>query len=95
MKPKTKYRPKAKQSTAGTRNSLKMAPPAGTNKVLTSTYNKESPTNNCNDSFYVSNSFEALNVDDSIIEEIATGSKLVLVDDDGKPVVKADYLDFR
>ncbi|GJX64751.1 hypothetical protein Tco_0299094 [Tanacetum coccineum] len=37
----------------------------------------------------------ALNVDKSIIEEVATGSKgkLVLVDDDGKPLEKVDYRD--
>ncbi|GKC11226.1 hypothetical protein Tco_1008008, partial [Tanacetum coccineum] len=72
--------------------------------------------------FSISNSFEVLNVDSSIIEEVATGSKvttsgtqeegqctvhlvekinviekqilegkLVLVDDDGKPLDKVDY----
>ncbi|GKC07554.1 hypothetical protein Tco_0999164 [Tanacetum coccineum] len=100
-----------------------MAPPASTNKNTTSGYNKESPSNNGND-FSISNSFETLNVDDPIIEEVATGSKvtttgtqedgqcsiplveminvlekhilegkLVLVDDDEKPLEKVDYLD--
>nr|GEW98798.1 hypothetical protein [Tanacetum cinerariifolium] len=89
VKPKTQYRPKANQSTVGTCNSFKMAPLAGTNKVSTSSCNKESPRNKGNGSFYVSNSFEALIVDDPIIDEVATG-KLVLVDDDGKPVEKVD-----
>ncbi|GKD46037.1 hypothetical protein Tco_1270682 [Tanacetum coccineum] len=75
-----------------------MAHPAGTNKASTSNYNKESPSNIGSGSFSISNSFEALNVDDPIIEEVATGSKvtttegkLVLVDDDGKPLEKIDY----
>ncbi|GKC27553.1 hypothetical protein Tco_1034847, partial [Tanacetum coccineum] len=83
-------------------------------------YNKESPSNK--GVFPLSNSFEALNVDNLINEEVATGSKattsgtqeeghsstpivekinvlekhileskLVLVDDDGKPLEKFDY----
>ncbi|GJR56772.1 hypothetical protein Tco_1498934 [Tanacetum coccineum] len=49
----------------------------------------------------VHNSFEALNVDNLIIEEVATGNKattsvtqevkLVLVGDDEKPLEKVDY----
>ncbi|GKF95498.1 hypothetical protein Tco_0288233, partial [Tanacetum coccineum] len=46
----------------------------------------------------LSNSFEALNDENLIIMEVATGSmattsdsKLVLVDDDGKPLKKVDY----
>nr|GEV49951.1 hypothetical protein [Tanacetum cinerariifolium] len=74
VKPKTQYLPKAKQSTAGTCNSPKMAPLASTNKALISDYNKESPSNNGN-GFSIRNLFEALNVDDLIIEEVATGSK--------------------
>ncbi|GKD36789.1 hypothetical protein Tco_1256996, partial [Tanacetum coccineum] len=38
------------------------------------------------------NSFEVLNVDYLIIEDVAMGSKLVLVDDDGKPLENAFYL---
>nr|GEY57688.1 hypothetical protein CTI12_AA224650 [Tanacetum cinerariifolium] len=93
VKLKTQYRSKAKQSTAGT------PPPAGTNKASTSGYNEESPSNKGNGSFSISNSFEALNVDNPIIEEVATGSKvttsgkLALVDDDGKPPKKVDYSD--
>ncbi|GKE41070.1 hypothetical protein Tco_1464475 [Tanacetum coccineum] len=84
MKPKTQYRPKVKQSTA------EIASPVGTNKAS----NKESPKNKGNGSFSISNSFEVLNVDSSIIEEVTTGSKgkLVLMDDDGKPMEKVDYL---
>ncbi|GKB90755.1 hypothetical protein Tco_0963027, partial [Tanacetum coccineum] len=93
--------------------------PAGTNKAS----NKESPSDKGNGSFSISNSFEVLNVDYSIIEEVAMGSKvntsstqeegqcfaplverinviekqildgkLVLVDDDGKPLENAFYL---
>nr|GEU74239.1 hypothetical protein [Tanacetum cinerariifolium] len=91
-KPKTQYRPKAKQSTARTCNSPKMAHPTGTNKASISGYNKESPINNGN-VFSMSNSFEALNVDDPIIKEVPMGSKLVLVDDDGKSLEKIDYPD--
>nr|GEY88116.1 hypothetical protein [Tanacetum cinerariifolium] len=76
----------------------RMPPPAGTNKASTSEYNEESPSNKGNGSFSISNSFEALNVDNPIIEEVATGSKilegkLALVDDDGKPPEKVDYPD--
>ncbi|GKD42805.1 hypothetical protein Tco_1267450, partial [Tanacetum coccineum] len=74
VKPKTQYVPKAKQSNTGT--SPKMAPPAGTNKDTTSGYNKDSPSNNGID-FSISNSFETLYVDDPIIEEVATGIKVV------------------
>ncbi|GKA48744.1 hypothetical protein Tco_0741702 [Tanacetum coccineum] len=92
---------------------------AGMNKAS----NKESPSDKGNGSFSISNSFEVLNVDYSIIEEVAMGSKvntsstqeegqcfaplverinviekqildgkLVLVDDDGKPLENAFYL---
>ncbi|GJZ75993.1 zinc knuckle CX2CX4HX4C containing protein, partial [Tanacetum coccineum] len=73
VKPKTQYRPKAKQSFEGTSNSPKTTPFVGTNKASTSGYNKESPSNKGN-TFSLSNSFEALNDENLIIEEVATGS---------------------
>ncbi|GJU01399.1 hypothetical protein Tco_1111737 [Tanacetum coccineum] len=78
-------------------NKGKGTPPrAGTNKASTSGHNEESPSNKGNDSFSISNSFEALI--NPIIEEVATGSKilegkLALVDDDGKPLENVDYPD--
>nr|GEW99161.1 RNA-directed DNA polymerase, eukaryota, nucleotide-binding alpha-beta plait domain protein [Tanacetum cinerariifolium] len=70
VKPKTQYWRKDKQSVVGT------AQPADTNKALTFGYNKESPRNKCNGLFSLSNSFEALNVYNLIIKEVATGSKV-------------------
>nr|GEZ84066.1 hypothetical protein [Tanacetum cinerariifolium] len=74
LKPKTQYRPKAKKSTEGTSNSPKTTPFVGTNTASTSRYNKESPSNKCS-VFSLSNSFETLDVDNSINEEVATSSK--------------------
>ncbi|GJR10389.1 hypothetical protein Tco_0793041 [Tanacetum coccineum] len=97
VKPKTHYRPKVKQSTQGTSNFPKTTPLAGTNNASTSCYNKESPSNKGNGLFSLSNSFEALNVEGPIIEEVTTSNKatilgkLVLVDDDRKPIDKVDY----
>ncbi|GJZ42660.1 zinc knuckle CX2CX4HX4C containing protein [Tanacetum coccineum] len=101
VKPKTQYRPKAKQSSEGT-SLPKTIPFIGTNKASTSGYNKESTSNKGN-TFSPSNSFEALNDENLIIEEVGMGSmattsekhilegKLVLVDDDEKPLEKVDY----
>nr|GEW77540.1 hypothetical protein [Tanacetum cinerariifolium] len=61
VKPKTQYRPKAKQSTEAMSNCPKTTPFVGTNKASTSCYNKESRSNKCS-FFSLSNSFEALNV---------------------------------
>ncbi|GJX05986.1 putative ribonuclease H-like domain-containing protein [Tanacetum coccineum] len=102
VKPKTLYRPKVKQSAEGTSNSQKTTPFVGMNKASTSCYNKyctKSPSNKGNgfsddtDLFSLSNSFEALNVENPFIDEVATSikGKLVLVDDDGKPLKKVDY----
>ncbi|GKF25595.1 hypothetical protein Tco_0081489, partial [Tanacetum coccineum] len=66
VKPKTHYRPKAKQSTDGTSNSPKMTPFVGTNKASNSGYNKESPSNKGN-TFTLSNLFE-------INKKVAMGS---------------------
>ncbi|GJU80435.1 zinc knuckle CX2CX4HX4C containing protein [Tanacetum coccineum] len=61
-------------------------------------YNKESPRNKGN-TFSLTNSFDALNDENLIIEEVAKGSKattsgkLVFVDDDGKPLERIDYSD--
>ncbi|GJY62887.1 hypothetical protein Tco_0464347 [Tanacetum coccineum] len=73
VKPKSQYRPKAKQSTDETSNSPKMTPFVGTNKALTSGYDKESSSNKGN-TFSLGNLFEALNYENLIIEEVATGS---------------------
>ncbi|GKA23755.1 hypothetical protein Tco_0709788 [Tanacetum coccineum] len=119
VKPKSQYRPKAKQSFES--SSPKTTPFVDTNKASISGYNKESPSNKGN-MFSFSNSFEALNDEILIIKEVASGSmattsgtqeegqsathiadtinvlkkqilegKLVLVDDDGKPLEKVDY----
>ncbi|GJY69862.1 hypothetical protein Tco_0472844 [Tanacetum coccineum] len=45
-----------------------------------------------NNTFSLSNSFEALNVDNPITEEVLLEGKCVLEDDDGKPLEKVDYL---
>ncbi|GJW71696.1 hypothetical protein Tco_0128613 [Tanacetum coccineum] len=113
------YCPKAKQSFES--SSPKTTPFVDTNKASISGYNKESPSNKGN-MFSLSNSFEALNDENLIIKEVASGSmattsgtqeegqsatriadkinvlkkqilegKLVLVDDDGKPLEKVDY----
>nr|GEW64889.1 hypothetical protein [Tanacetum cinerariifolium] len=44
-----------------------------------------------NGTFSLSNSFEALNVDDSVTEEVESEGKCVLVNDDGNPLAKVDY----
>ncbi|GKD09923.1 chalcone--flavonone isomerase [Tanacetum coccineum] len=75
VKPKTQNRPKAKQSTGGMSNSLKTTHFVGTNKNSTSGYNKESPSNKGSIFFLLVTHFEALNYENPIIEEVATGSK--------------------
>ncbi|GJU33237.1 putative reverse transcriptase domain-containing protein, partial [Tanacetum coccineum] len=89
VKPKTQYRPKAKQPIEGMSNSPKTTLFVGTTKASTSDYNKEPPSNK-GSVFSLSNSFEVLNVDNPITEEILDG-KLVLGDDDEKPLDKVDY----
>ncbi|GJZ18446.1 hypothetical protein Tco_0554569 [Tanacetum coccineum] len=75
VKPKTQCRLKAKQSTEGTSNSPRTTHFIGTNKASTSGYNKESQRNTC--SFYsLSNSFKALNVNNLIIKNVSTSSKV-------------------
>ncbi|GJW94074.1 ribonuclease H-like domain-containing protein [Tanacetum coccineum] len=100
VKQKTFYRPKAKQSAEGTRNSSKTTPFVDTNKISTSGNNKDytkSPSNKGNgfsdgiNLFSLSNSFEALNDENLVIEEVRVECKLVLVDDNEKPLVKVDY----
>nr|GEY20742.1 hypothetical protein [Tanacetum cinerariifolium] len=73
VKPKTQYRPKEKRSTDGMSDSPKMTLFGCTNKALTSCYNKES-TRNKGNTFSLSSSFEALNDDNMITEEVAMGS---------------------
>ncbi|GJT22786.1 hypothetical protein Tco_0892723 [Tanacetum coccineum] len=50
-----------------------MTPCVGMNKALTSGYSIESPSNK--GIFSLSNTFEDLNVDNLIVEEVATGNK--------------------
>nr|GEY76160.1 hypothetical protein [Tanacetum cinerariifolium] len=57
----------------GTSSSPKTTPFVDTNKVSISGYNKESPSNKGN-TFSLSNSFEALNDENLIIKEVASGS---------------------
>ncbi|GJS48359.1 histidine kinase 3, partial [Tanacetum coccineum] len=111
VKPKPQYRLKAKQSTKGANR--KTTPSVGKKNVSTSR----------NGTFSLSNSFEALNIKNSVSEEVKTSNKVttsgvkeegqssiplvekinmfekqlskgecVLVNDDGKPVKKVDYL---
>ncbi|GKD40079.1 RNA-directed DNA polymerase, eukaryota, reverse transcriptase zinc-binding domain protein, partial [Tanacetum coccineum] len=54
-------------------SSPKMTPFVDTNKASTSGYNKEPPSNKGN-TFSLSNSFDALNDENLIIEEVSTGS---------------------
>ncbi|GJY99958.1 hypothetical protein Tco_0517388 [Tanacetum coccineum] len=84
VKQKNIYCPKAMQSAEGTINSPKTTPFVGTNKASTSDYNKhctKSPSNKGNrflddvNLISLSNSFEALNVNNFVIEEVATGTK--------------------
>ncbi|GJX54062.1 putative ribonuclease H-like domain-containing protein [Tanacetum coccineum] len=63
VKPKPQYRPKAKQSTEGANQ--KTNPSVGKKNVSTSG----------NDTFSLSNSFEAFIVENSISEEVETGNK--------------------
>ncbi|GJZ87693.1 hypothetical protein Tco_0659303 [Tanacetum coccineum] len=76
VKPKTQYQPKAKQSTVGTTSS------AGTNKVS----NKESPSNIEEGQCYVSLVERIIVIEKQIHED-----KLLLVDDDEKPLENVDY----
>nr|GEU53802.1 hypothetical protein [Tanacetum cinerariifolium] len=73
IKLKTQYRLKAKQSTDGACNSPKTTSFIGTNKTSNLGYNKESTSNKGN-TFSHSISFEALNDENIIIEEVSTGS---------------------
>nr|GEZ97041.1 protein ESKIMO 1-like [Tanacetum cinerariifolium] len=89
---------KSSGNNEGTKNfkSVSTTPFVGTNTASTSRYNKESPSNK-GSVFSLSNSFEALDVDNSINEEVARvvrlllRGKLALVDDDGKPLENVDY----
>ncbi|GJV90593.1 hypothetical protein Tco_1538406 [Tanacetum coccineum] len=63
VKPKTQYRPKAKQSTEGA--SQEMTPSVGKKNVSTSG----------NGTFFLSNSFEALDGENPVIEEVEAGNK--------------------
>ncbi|GKB74713.1 hypothetical protein Tco_0936125 [Tanacetum coccineum] len=109
VKQKIIYHLKPMQSAEWTSNSPKTTPFVVTNKASTSGYNKDctkSQSNKgngfSNDVNLVShsNSFEALNVEYPVIEEVATGNeattsgtqgKLVFVDNDGKSLEKVDY----
>ncbi|GJZ81405.1 hypothetical protein Tco_0646399 [Tanacetum coccineum] len=84
VKQKTFYRPKAKQSAEGTRNTSKTTPFVDMNKISTSRNNKDytkSPSNKGNgfsdgiNLFSLSNSFEALNDENLVIEEVGVGNK--------------------
>nr|GFC44166.1 hypothetical protein [Tanacetum cinerariifolium] len=78
MKPKTIYRLKVNQSTEEV--SPKTAPSACKKKVSTTcnSSKKRGNTNSStsgNDTFSLSNSFEALNVDNSVTEKVDSGYK--------------------
>ncbi|GKC51219.1 hypothetical protein Tco_1073964 [Tanacetum coccineum] len=83
LKPKTLYHPKAKQLAKGMSNSPKTTPFVGTNKALKSCNNKDctkSSSKKCYgfsddiNLFSLSNSSEALNVKNPVIEEVVTGN---------------------
>ncbi|GJZ54521.1 hypothetical protein Tco_0609406 [Tanacetum coccineum] len=71
--PKAALKRVVNQKDKGTSNSPKTTLFIGMNKDSTSCYNKESPSNKVN-TFSISNSYEALNDENPIIEEVATGS---------------------
>ncbi|GJZ47795.1 zinc finger, CCHC-type containing protein [Tanacetum coccineum] len=79
VKPKLQYHPKAKQSTEGANQ--KTTPSVGKKNVSTSG----------NSTFSLSNSFEALTVENSVSGEVKTGKKASTSDNDGKPLKKVDY----
>nr|GEU33925.1 ribonuclease H-like domain-containing protein [Tanacetum cinerariifolium] len=93
MKPKTQYHPKVNQSTKGV--SPKTDPFVGKKNVRASgnssktldksskMTSKENVSTSCNGTFSLSNSFEALNVDDPLTKEVELEGKCVLMDDDG------------
>nr|GEV12676.1 hypothetical protein [Tanacetum cinerariifolium] len=84
VKPKTQYRPKAKQST------VEIASPVGTNKAS----NKESPKNKVRLLPLVRNRRAMIcpSSRKDVIEKHILEGKLVLVDDDGEPMENVDYL---
>ncbi|GJS18525.1 hypothetical protein Tco_0412997 [Tanacetum coccineum] len=79
-----------KKKKSGGTGSPKMTPFVDTNKASTSSYNKE-PPNNKGNTFSLSNSFDALNDENLIIEEVSAGSMTTTLDD-AKPPKKVDYL---
>ncbi|GKB88123.1 hypothetical protein Tco_0960395 [Tanacetum coccineum] len=93
VKPKTQYRLKVNQSTEGN-NGKKNVSTSGNSSKKKSMMNALTSGNG---TFPLSNSFEAINVDDLANEEVESGNKVsmecVLVDDDCKPLEKVDYLD--
>nr|GEV05205.1 hypothetical protein [Tanacetum cinerariifolium] len=80
---KPQYRPKEKQSTKGA------------NQKTTPSVGKKNDSTSRNGTFCISNLFEALNVENSVSEDVETGleEECVLVDDDGKPLKNVDNLD--
>nr|GEX80561.1 hypothetical protein [Tanacetum cinerariifolium] len=80
---KPQCRPKEKQSTKGA------------NQKTTPSVGKKNDSTSRNGTFYISNLFEALNVENSVSEDVETGleEECVLVDDDGKPLKNVDNLD--
>ncbi|GJZ08935.1 putative ribonuclease H-like domain-containing protein [Tanacetum coccineum] len=63
VKPKPQYCPKLKQSTEGA------------NQKTTHYVGKKNVSTSCNSTFYLSNLFKALNVENSVSEEVETGNK--------------------
>ncbi|GKF99359.1 hypothetical protein Tco_0298142, partial [Tanacetum coccineum] len=105
MKPKTLYRPKVNQPTKEV--TLKTAPSADKKKVSTTSNSskkigKTNALTSGNGKFSLSNSFEALNVDNTVTEELHSGDKTyllarkcMLLDDEGKPLEKINYMGNR
>ncbi|GJV78145.1 hypothetical protein Tco_1509729 [Tanacetum coccineum] len=86
VKPKTFYHPKEKQLIEGTRNSPKMTLFAGTNKASKLGYNKEPPSIK-EERESSTPTVEKINV----LGKQNREGKLVLVNDNGKPLEKVDY----
>ncbi|GJY88712.1 hypothetical protein Tco_0503340 [Tanacetum coccineum] len=97
VKQKTICYPKANQPTKEA--ILKTAPSTTKKKVSTTCHSsrktgKMNASTSGNGTFSLSNSFEALNVDNAVTEEVdsgAAGGECVLLDDEGKPLENIDY----
>ncbi|GKB53068.1 hypothetical protein Tco_0903821 [Tanacetum coccineum] len=63
----------------------------GASQKTTPSVGKKNVSTSSNGIFSLINSFEALNIDNTVIEEAETEGKCVFVNDAGKPLEKVDY----